>query len=379
MKIVRFLVFLLSLHSGLVNANDGGCFTLIDSVCGSILAAAAGDALGRVTEFLSMEQIYAKYPHGVRSFSDFKNADFIFDEKGKMIAPYTDDTRMALLVAQMLADASKHILTCDQAMNNLAELFISDMYDEHGWAWLLRAPGISCLKGVCELERRSKNKISYSSCLYKPWTWRNKKPWWDVGGNAGGCGSVMRAYPCGLRFADCPEYAERWAVAQSKLTHNAPSAHAACAAIAVGVAYAVQKKEPQEIVNKMIESARKYDEVTAKMIEKAIAYANDTTMPSEKVFNEFKGWSGHEAVAAAVYCFMKFPDDAQKAVVFGVNTPGDSDSIASLAGALVGARTGFNSLPKEWFEKIEDAVSLTAIGEQLACQALNTKVDWGFK
>ena len=264
--------------------------SLVNSVCGSMLAAAAGDSLGRVTEFLSMEKIHAKYPQGVRSFSDFKKSDFIVDKNCKLIALYTDDTRMAILVAQMLADSFEKKLTLAAAMNNLAESFIKDMCQETGWAWWLRAPGTSCLKNVVELQRRSKNKLMYMCCWHKPSTWCacfTSKPWWDVGGKDCGCGSVMRAYPCGLLFADNPEFAERWAVAQSRLTHNAPIAHAACAAIAVGVACAIQKKDPQEMANKMIESARKYDEITASMIEKAAQYANDATVPSEKVFEEF--------------------------------------------------------------------------------------------
>ena len=141
-----------------------------------------------------------------------------------------------------------------------------------------------------------------------------------------------------------------------------------------------KKKDPQEMANKMIESARKYDEITASMIEKAAQYANDATVPSEKVFEEFHGWTAHEAAAAAVYCFMKFPDDAQKAVALGVNTPGDSDSIASLAGALVGARTGISSLPKEWHETIEDSSLIISIGKQLADDCLRLrygKAMWG--
>jgi len=79
---------------------------------------------------------------------------------------------------------------------------------------------------------------------------------------------------------------------------------------------------------------------------------------------------------------MKCPDDAQKAIALGVNTPGDSDSIASLAGALVGARTGLNSLPKEWSEKIEDSLFIISIGKQVAdsCFRLGySKIVWGYK
>jgi ADP-ribosylglycohydrolase len=52
------------------------------------------------------------------------------------------------------------------------------------------------------------------------------------------------------------------------------------------------------------------------------------------------GWSADEALAAAVYLFVRYSDNPQQAIIDGVNTPGDSDSIASLAGALIEAKTG---------------------------------------
>ncbi|MCP4197702.1 MAG: hypothetical protein GY762_11195 [Proteobacteria bacterium] len=37
----------------------------------------------------------------------------------------------------------------------------------------------------------------------------------------------------------------------------------------------------------------------------------------------------------------------------GANTPGDSDSIATMAGALVVARCGIGSIPTRWVQDIE--------------------------
>lgn len=42
----------------------------------ALLAGAAGDAMGRVTEFLTVNQIFVKYPKGISSFDDMR-ADFI--------------------------------------------------------------------------------------------------------------------------------------------------------------------------------------------------------------------------------------------------------------------------------------------------------------
>ena len=64
----------------------------------AMIGAATGDALGGVTEFLSMERIHAQYPHGIHTFDDIRK-DFR-KKDGAMVAPYTDDTRMAMLVME---------------------------------------------------------------------------------------------------------------------------------------------------------------------------------------------------------------------------------------------------------------------------------------
>ena len=48
---------------------------------------------------------------------------------------------------------------------------------------------------------------------------------------------------------------------------------------------------------------------------------------------------------------FKYPDDLEKAIFTGVHTPGDSDSIASLAGALIGARIKDKSFKEKFNDK----------------------------
>ena len=49
-----------------------------------------------------------------------------------------------------------------------------------------------------------------------------------------------------------------------------------------------------------------------------------------------------------------------EAIYLGVHTPGDSDSIASMVGALVGARLGETALPAELVAKLENSADLKA-------------------
>ncbi len=170
----------------------------------------------------------------------------------------------------------------------------------------------------------------------------------------------MRAYPFGLVFVDDPARAEAWAVAHSGLTHGDPIALAACAAMAVGVALALRDATPDAIGRAMVDAAGRYSPPTGDMIARALAEAADGTLP-EVTLGRLEGWAAHEAIAAAAYVFARHPDDARAAILEGANTIGDSDSIATLAGALVGARVGVGGLPPDWVRDVERADVLAGL------------------
>ncbi len=253
-----------------------------------MLAGGIGDALGRVTEFTkSTDSIFKDYPHGVRTYDDFIAHDWAnvpAELKNKKIAPYTDDTAMAKLVMKELIQAKAHNWDLNQTMNRIARSFITDAKDlKMGWTAQFRAPGNACIGGVKQLSNRLlwQKDADLSS------------RWWVVSADtAGGCGgSVMRAHPFGLVFADNPEKAALWAAEHSRLTHGDPMALAACAAMATGVAHAVQGENPDFIIIKMIAAARQYDVVTANKIEMAhlcAQQAKELRKPFDNIFQAYK-------------------------------------------------------------------------------------------
>ena len=170
----------------------------------------------------------------------------------------------------------------------------------------------------------------------------------------------MRAYPFGLVFADDIERAELWAVEHSKLTHRDPIALAACAAMAVGTALTFNGEALAEILDAMIAAARRYSIPTADMMTRALAEARAGTAPNVTLLR-LQAWAAHEAIAAAVYIFARHPNDIRAAILEGANTDGDSDSIATLAGALVGARCGVEGVPAEWVRDIERREELSEL------------------
>lgn len=303
---------------------------------GAVLGAAIGDAMGHPTEFiLSFDAIREQFgANGVTGY------ELYWERDGESFAPYTDDTQMAEIVLITLLKARTDGWDLDRTMEHMAEGFVRWAKDPQGGH---RGPGNACLAGCRSLARGAH---------------------WSEAGDltAGGCGSVMRSYPFGLVFAGDIEKAETWAVMHSKLTHGDPIALAACAAMAVGMVRVLKEQEPGTVAAEMIAVAKSYSPKTARMMERAAVEALDGVAP-ETTLQRLKGWAAHEAVSAGLYVFMRHPDDPAAAILEGANTPGDSDSIATLAGALVGGRCGVGRLPKAWVEEVERSAELRELAE----------------
>ena len=79
-----------------------------------------------------------------------------------------------------------------------------------------------------------------------------------------------------------------------------------------------------------------------------------------------EGWIGEEAVALALYCFLRYTDNYRKMVIRAANTNGDSDSIACIAGSISGAYLGINAIPNDWVQQIEKSDYLDDLAIRLA-------------
>lgn len=410
-KILLFLAMLGIYYPNVILSKLQNSKKIESQIEGAVMASAIGDAMGRVTEFIpSVDAIFKRYPNGIRTFDDFVSADWqgipgTFSKN--KIAPYTDDTRMAKLVLEVVIKARKQNWDMNQAMEALAQAFVKDMRnDTYGWAAGFRAPGKAVMQGVKELESRIKagqtkrmpkektfwKRISRSMKGWLGFETVDRVNWWDVGDSqAGGCGSVMRAYPFGLVFADDPEKAKTWAAEHSKLTHGHPMTRAACAAMAVGMAYVMQGKDPAFVINEMIKAAEEYDSYTASKMKDAVQLAeqarkqfkqfnfDDVQHDVQKaladaayrafhvqVFTKYQGWAADDAIAATVYVFKLYPRNVMAALYTGIHTPGDSDSIGAMAGALIGGYAGVNTIPKKLRDQVEDAKELATLARQVA-------------
>ena len=91
-----------------------------------------------------------------------------------------------------------------------------------------------------------------------------------------------------------------------------------------------------------------------------------------------EGWTGDEALAIAIYCALKSPQDFRRGVVLAVNHDGDSDSTGAICGNILGAYLGRLALPQEWLERLELRDVIAEVGRDLLT-AYRADEDWQLK
>ncbi len=297
---------------------------------GCIVGLAVGDALGFPTEFMDRRAIRARWgDEGVRDF-----------ETGGSHPPgtFSDDTQMTLAVARALLKAGDRPL--EELMAEMGAEFVAwaDSPDND------RAPGGTCMR-ACRL-------------LASGAAWR------EAGRNdSKGCGTAMRSAPVGLYYyGDWPRLVEV-ATASSLITHGHPCATAGSVATAGLVSMALDGMEPADMVDSLCDLVVAISEefvVAVRQVPGLLACSPDMALHELG-----QGWVAEEAVAGALYCFLRTPDDFAATVLAGANSDGDSDSIACIAGAISGAYNGADAIPRRWREQVENASGLREVAAQL--------------
>lgn len=318
-----------------------------EQVVGSIVGLAVGDALGHPTEFRSRAQILEAFgPGGVTDFVGIKDERWAGSRpyiagRGHPPGTFTDDTQMTIALAEGLLEAGGDA-SLDQQMEAVGRWFVR-------WARSPdnnRAPGGTCMAGCANLERG----VS-----------------WRIAGVADskGCGSAMRVAPIGLLYPDDLDRVEEVARASSLLTHRHDAGVEGAAAAALMVALALRGDGPSAVYDEVMRRCAGRSADFRTCMEKLPAALEQP--PGEALSSRGLGeaWVAEEAVASAMYCFFLHPDDFVAGVLCGVNTDGDSDSIATIAGSVLGARLGAQAIPEKWRRDVEDADALVALADRI--------------
>ncbi len=78
------------------------------------------------------------------------------------------------------------------------------------------------------------------------------------------------------------------------------------------------------------------------------------------------GVAAAESVPAALAAFLVRPDSFVETVRYAISLGGDTDTIASMAGAVAGARLGEQAVPARWRQRTEAAPLLVELADRLA-------------
>lgn len=309
---------------------------------GSLLGGAIGDALGRPGEGRSPQFIREQYG----SLSDFYPW---FGWEGGPKGTITDDTQLTICVAR------SYVTRGGLEPEDLARRFV---------AWLPqgRGKGRTCTAAVRNLEAGT--------------------PWHESGLESAGNGAAMRSAPVGLANPTSPESLQRDAALQTVITHADPMAVASSVALAFGVAYLLHLQpgdmDPERFVAKVFDALSNvpdpgYPERRPEAGPEPVRLADRLAelpglldrSPAEAFSYLYNGAFVLESLPAAFWCFLKSPEDPERALVTGADGGRDADTVASMAGNLAGAYLGEEAFPERWLEELEFRDDLRELADGL--------------
>ena len=348
-----------------------------DCIRGSLMAGAAGDALGYPVEFMSRNAILARY--GDKGITEFK-----LDSDGKALV--SDDTQMTLFTANgMLMGLTRGYM---RGIGGDPKDYVDGAYidwyytqtvnkkserDDFHYTWLRdlpelahrRAPGITCLN-ACE-----------SLLAHR-----------DVENNSKGCGGIMRVAPMGLLDASFKEsggsgfyyktvYLAEAGAHIARVTHLHPLGYLPAALMTLLLSRIVPLT-PDEVKESIIDIINdgldvmmnmygndyaKYKEYLRTLTLKAVNLAYSNISDIQAIMQLGEGWTAEEAWAISLYCVIRHIDNMKEAIIAAVNHDGDSDSTGSITGNIMGAIYGYEAIKRErlfcpYGKKFEDTIEL---------------------
>lgn len=244
---------------------------------------------------------------------------------------YTDDTHMTIGVAESLIDRGGF----DGA--HMAQCFVSNYSSE---PWRGYGPGPP---RVFRLIRDGEPWDTAANHIYR--------------GGSFGNGAAMRVAPVGLLFRNSLEELKQVARLSSLITHS----HVLGIEGAVLQALAVASAANQGL-------GRQLDAVA--FASHLLTFATEDIYHSKigslssllehpadrhRVIGELgHGIEAFNSVPTAIFSFLSHPGDFAATVIYAVSLGGDTDTIASMAGAIAGAYLGVDALPPKWLARLEN-------------------------
>jgi ADP-ribosyl-[dinitrogen reductase] hydrolase len=293
-----------------------------DRACGALLAMAAGDALGAGYEF--------DPPMPADAAVDMIGGGLGAFDRGE----WTDDTSMAIAIAEITATGA-------DLRNEQAQDYLADRWSF--WAQTAKDIGVqtsSVLSAAKDRGISARTVRAESEALHKS------------SGHTAGNGSLMRTAPVALAYLDDEDALIEAARAVSELTHFDPEAGDACVLWCVAIRHAILTGE--------IDVRRGLDRIPGDRRALWTSRLDDAESSQPSDFAPKNGWvvAALQAAWSAIVNTAVPVDDptsevfradhlrlALEAAVRGGN---DTDTVAAIAGGLLGAVYGASAVPARW-------------------------------
>ena len=299
-----------------------------ERILGCLTGIATGDAIGKQTENLSREDIRRWYPHGVGGFEGPPGSPiprYVGNRKREWrMGETTDDTERTIAVARAIlqdgdvrhASVGREMLKCRKSVH----------------------PGVRSL-----------------------WEFHEAGDPARVAQRHDGCGAAIRVAPVGILYrSDRLDAIVAGAREASISTHGGSLAIAAAAATAAAVSAAIDGASPLQIIGVAERAAAQAELESTGSADATFAGAVRTIHedlhqwseihPAEVARRYFPG--GPLTIVPLALALGTVMQSAEAAILLAANVGGDSDSVASIAGAILGARCP-GTLNHEWYAVVE--------------------------
>lgn len=317
-------------------------------VLGALACGGMGDALGASTELYTIDEIKQHFNGFIDDFH-IPAADTFAGSLNGTLGLITDDASQMYVMAEGIIKAGR------------------DSFDNSHW--------IECLLRWADMEPYASYKGPTTEQVVK--ALKEGRPTNTIGligtstrqaPNVGTTnGAAMRVAPAGLVYPGQLDKACELAYITCLPSHDTNIAIASACVIAAAVSAAMA---PGATLQSIIDGAlygAKYGENIARQrarvvagpkIENRLRIALDISARHtflEAFLRELEGSVGnsvnaHESIPTAIAIFAFCKGNPWETIMACANAGNDTDSIATMAGAIAGAYKGFNALPKDKYE-----------------------------
>ncbi|EAY31053.1 ADP-ribosylglycohydrolase family protein [Microscilla marina] len=288
-----------------------------DKIKGVIFGNAVGDAIGLGTEFMSKAMVQHHYPNGL---TDYKQ---IVQDKHRsrwQLGEWTDDTHQMLCILDSLL-ANKRIDIKDIGLT------IVDWAHNDG-----RGTGRTIYTVIgSPLFMNNPHKAAEEYWL------KSKK-------YAAANGALMRTSVLGIWEYNNPEKIRLNAEKVCKITHYDPRCVGSCVMLCLMISRLLQGQIiNDDFMEEMLQEGDRYD---ARIREYLTAHVR----PDIAVLAlEDKASIGYTLKAlGCAWWALQYSSSFEKGISKIIHEGGDADTNAAIAGAVLGARFGYENIPQRW-------------------------------